>query len=101
MGCGGGNPWATEGESAGPEYGTWPEGNGIDEGKKSYRNETVASSAALRTQQENLERRRAEAEIEFEEPRRGGPEYRSLDEESVGQGGETSRTGHESLTRGA
>ena len=37
----------------------------------------------MRTQQENLERRRVEAEIEFEEPRRRGPGYRSLEEKSV------------------
>ena len=99
MGCGGGNPWAAKGESARPEYGTWPEGDGNDEGKESCWNETAASPAALRTQQENLGRRRAEAEIDFEEPRRGGPGYRSLDEESMDQGGKTSRTDQESLTR--
>ena len=73
MGCGGGNSWAAEGESARPEYGTWPEGDDNDEGNGSCRNETAAPHAALRTQQENLETRRDEAEIDFEEPRRGGP----------------------------
>ena len=50
-------------------------------------------------QQDNLGGRRTEAEVDFEEPRRGGPGYRSLDEESVGQERETSRTDQESLAR--
>ena len=103
MGCGGGNPWAAEGEPATTEDGTWPEGDDPrnDEGEESCRDETAASFAALGTQQENLGRRRDEVEIdfEFEEPRRGGPGNRSLDEDFVSQGEETSRTDQESLTR--
>ena len=62
----GGNPWAAEDKSATSEDGTWPEGDAPrnDEGEDSCRNETAASPAALRTQQENLGRRRAEANYE-------------------------------------
>ena len=85
--------------TARPEFGTYSLRNENEMVDMASRNETAASPAILRVQQENLGRRRTEAEVDFEEPRRGGPGYRSLDEESVGQGRETSRTDQESLVR--
>ena len=88
-----------EDETTRPEFGTYSLRSENEMVDMASRNETAASSAVLRVQQENLGGRRTESGVDFEEPRRGCPRYRSLDEESVGQGRETSRTDQESLAR--
>ena len=87
-----------EDETSRPEFGTYSLRNKNKMVDMASRNETAASPTVMRVQQE-MSGRRTEAEVDFEEPRRGGPRYRSLDEESVGQGRETSRTDHESLAK--
>ena len=64
---------------------------------------TAASPTVMRIHREVAETeitgRRTEAGVNFEEPGRGGPGYRSLDEESVDQRSETNRTDQESLAK--
>ena len=88
-----------EDETARPEFGTYSLKNENEMVDMASRNETTASPAVLRVQKENLGGRRTDAQVDFEEPRTGGPGYRSLDEESVCQGTETSRTDRESLDK--
>ena len=94
-----------EDEAARPRFGTYSLRNENEMVDMASRNETAASPSVLKMHQEVAETeitgKRTEAEVDFEEPRRGGPGYmyKSLDEESVDQRIETSRTDQESLAK--
>ena len=92
-----------EEEATRPRFGTYSLRSENEMVDIASRNETAASPEVMRIQREVAETeitgRRTEARVNFEEPGRGGPGYRSLDEESVDQRSETSRTDQESLAK--
>ena len=68
-----------EDETTRPGFGTYSLRNENEMVDMASRNETAASPAVLRVQKENLGGRRTDVEVDFEEARRAGPGYRSLD----------------------